>query len=70
MTITPDCGDICNEHGDILFSRGGPPIAEGRILLPFGQAFAALRHGWRWIETDDGKDITVQRGGFAWKSRK
>lgn len=69
MTSELETGDICNEHGDILFKRNCPPIMEGRLCLSFSQAFAALQHGWRWVEADDGDNIHVQRGQFAWKAR-
>jgi hypothetical protein len=67
--VNLEFGSIANSHGDIVFSRNGRPIAEGLICLPLDKAIMAIRHGWRWVEPDDGW-IVVQRGDIGIKSRK
>jgi hypothetical protein len=67
-------GDIANIKGDLYLARTSPPLACGKILLPFRKAFRAMQHGWRWkaaiADPQTGVvEIWVERGGQDWKVR-
>lgn len=72
LEIEMAIGDVCNDQGDIELMT--LPTMEGRFALPFGQAFRAMAHGWRWLGSFDMHDdevwIMVQRGGEAWRVRR
>lgn len=62
-------GDVMNKHGDLHFSVGARPIAEGVVAVSLSQAIAALPFGWRIVGFDDLDSVHIRRGGNTIKCR-